>query len=146
MSRRAGLGELPSALRRQVKAQPGELIGARLGEQRRAAAAAGAPAVVPPAGPLPQGAGVVRANIQPLSYQTVAGSARYAAENLARLYIAIQNNSAADLWFNFQAAAGLNVGFRLPANGFFEEYYLIPTGAIYVWAAAAGGAFTLAEG
>lgn len=85
-------------------------------------------------------------------FVTVAASKQYLSARENRRYLLIQNNSAADLWANYSADAGNSVGIKIVSGGsqelwasMFGDGVTGPGNALYVWAAAAGGVFTVLE-
>lgn len=131
--RRRGLGELPPDHRQPVfrgESRGGSVIGSWEDD------GTGAP---PPAA----GGGAIPF----LQYPKVtdAGSKQVLPANANRRYLAVQNKSLAVLTVNFDADASsttLEVG---PAAAV-EWFGRVPSNAIHVWAAAAGGAFVVIEG
>lgn len=56
-----------------------------------------------------------------------------ARRDIKRGTLAFQNQSAAlDLWVNFGAPAGLNLGWKIAAGGYYEPKVL-PIGDLYAW-------------
>lgn len=91
-------------------------------------------------------AGTVRgARLLPWTFKTIAGSRQFINARDPRYYLLIQNNSAADLWVNFDADAAVGLGIKIVSGGSAEWYYFCPYNALYFWAAAAGGAFVVLE-
>lgn len=97
-------------------------------------------------------ASVDRVGLTLWNFQTVAGSKQFLNANATRRYLLVQNNSAADLWMGLGTDAGLGIGILIVAGGSAEWYAAMfgaeygPINALYFWAAAAGGIFTVLEG
>ena len=70
------------------------------------------------------------------------------AANSNRRYLLIQNQSAANLWFNFTSAAveGEPSILLAPNQGFVMEHNFVSTEAVYIIGGTAGQAFTAKQG
>ena len=142
--RRRAFGDLPADLQRGYSLPVPQLERAAA-EASAAARALPAPAMVPAAAA--QASAVRRINLAPVTFTTVVGSRRVLAANPQRSYLVLQSLDATNtIWLNFGADAGVNRGFRILPGAWVEWYYIIPTGSVHVYAAAAGVAFTVAEG
>src|SRR4030067_15199 len=118
---RAGV---PAVTRRQVQGAPGGRL-------------------LPPGAPPSYGRTV---RFIPWRFATVAGSQQFLSTNDNRHYLLSQNNTGADLWMNFDSAAGVGIGIKLPDGWSAEWTLVIPSHALHFYAVAAGGAFTVPEG
>ena len=76
---------------------------------------------------------------------TNGGTAQNAAlANPSRLYALIQNTSAGDLRFSWNATATTSVGIKLaPGQSWESPPHFCPTGVLSVWGATTGQTFTL---
>jgi hypothetical protein len=99
--------------------------------------------------PMPPGAQAfiaTGARVFPWSFQTIVGSKQYLNANDHRRYLLVQNNTGADLWMNLDAHADVGLGIKIVTGGSGEWYYFSLYNALYFWAAADGGSFSVWEG
>lgn len=96
---------------------------------------------------MPTGAEVTfRGSVKDASGVTVAGDKKLLDAARSRQYILFQNLSAADMYLNFGGAATGGQGSIRIAAGEVRQWHaglFVPTDALHVYAAAAGGVYTL---
>lgn len=85
----------------------------------------------------------------PITNGTIAtgGTAQtVAAERFGRKYLEIQNTSTGDLWLRWNAVAGVNAGYRIPAGGSWNNpSQWCPDGFISIFGATTGQTFAFGE-